>query len=443
MATERVLSNLNLISFKTEGGLQNHIDELQEGDLAFTPDNSLKGVLFDFKWADHLLDDISWLRADTFSWQSGDVYVAAYNHLVDDAFSVTINGEKYYKWDVSILSGITYYTKSFAPNQGDIVYEKSGTGEMVATEYTVTSVAGNELTLSDGSIVRADLLFVFTDTIGDTTITYYRAADGHKICLPDQEDKILALYNATGVAWYYILDTANKQFKLPRTKFGVTGLRDEVGGYVPESLPNVTGGFSAQTVRQNIGSSWGAFDRSDTGVGYHGGSDQGNFAGSVNFDASLSSPTYQDNAPVQERATQMYLYFYVGNFERDAVEQTAGITVETLNGKADSDLGNIPANYDYVIESQMPTAENSYTWYRKYKSGWIEQGGRLIQSGSAMLPIEMSNNNYNLQVRLDYNSTGTIQGVFWYATKTTTGFTMGNFLTEIPLDWQVSGMAAQ
>ncbi|MBO4672683.1 MAG: hypothetical protein J5608_03465, partial [Alphaproteobacteria bacterium] len=30
---------------------------------------------------------------------------------------------------------------------------------------------------------------------------------------------------------------------------------------------------------------------------------------------------------------------------------------------------------DYVIESQNPTAENNYTWYRKYKSGWIEQGG--------------------------------------------------------------------
>ena len=40
MAVERVLSNLNLISFKTEGGLQNHIDELQDDDLVFTPDTT-------------------------------------------------------------------------------------------------------------------------------------------------------------------------------------------------------------------------------------------------------------------------------------------------------------------------------------------------------------------------------------------------------------------
>ena len=53
---------------------------------------------------------------------------------------------------------------------------------------------------------------------------------------------------------------------------------------------------------------------------------------------------------------------------------------------------------DYVIESQAPTAANNYTWYRKYKSGWVEQGG--IMSGSASggvdiaLPITMANVDY-------------------------------------------------
>lgn len=116
---------------------------------------------------------------------------------------------------------------------------------------------------------------------------------------------------------------------------------------------------------------------------------------------------------------------------------------EALNDKVDRNMRNIDTSVsDSVIAWQVPTAENDYTWYRKYASGWVEQGGRLTQSGSAMLLIEMSNNNYNLQVRLDYNSTGTIQGLYWYATKTTTGFTMGNFSTSIPLDWQVCGMAA-
>lgn len=49
---------------------------------------------------------------------------------------------------------------------------------------------------------------------------------------------------------------------------------------------------------------------------------------------------------------------------------------EQLGLKADTGLSNVPDNYDYVVESQMPTATNGYTWYRKYKSGWVEQGGR-------------------------------------------------------------------
>lgn len=41
---------------------------------------------------------------------------------------------------------------------------------------------------------------------------------------------------------------------------------------------------------------------------------------------------------------------------------------------------------DYVIESQMPTEENGYTWYRKYKSGWLEQGG-IYDAGSSKRDI--------------------------------------------------------
>lgn len=40
-------------------------------------------------------------------------------------------------------------------------------------------------------------------------------------------------------------------------------------------------------------------------------------------------------------------------------------SINTLNG------------YDYVVESQSPTADNNYTWYRKYKSGFIEIGGKV------------------------------------------------------------------
>lgn len=63
---------------------------------------------------------------------------------------------------------------------------------------------------------------------------------------------------------------------------------------------------------------------------------------------------------------------------------------------------NIPTaqTADYVVEWQMPTDLNNYTWYRKYKSGWIEQGGHIQATATnnfntITLPQPMGNANYN------------------------------------------------
>ena len=58
----------------------------------------------------------------------------------------------------------------------------------------------------------------------------------------------------------------------------------------------------------------------------------------------------------------------------------------TLNSTVDGHTESINTlnGYDYVINSQSPTAENDYTWYREYKTGWIEQGG-IYQKASFSL----------------------------------------------------------
>lgn len=54
--------------------------------------------LFDYKTSDHLLKNPAWLRADTFSWHSGDMYIPAYEQLVaeannfSDMVQETVNG---------------------------------------------------------------------------------------------------------------------------------------------------------------------------------------------------------------------------------------------------------------------------------------------------------------------------------------------------------------
>ena len=64
---------------------------------------------------------------------------------------------------------------------------------------------------------------------------------------------------------------------------------------------------------------------------------------------------------------------------------------------------------DYVIESQFPTAENNYTWFRKYKSGWVEQGGYAAntQNGTTInLPIEMANKYYDIHIQSRFTNFG-------------------------------------
>lgn len=338
-------------------------------------------ALLSFMWADHLLNDVSWLRADTFSWQSGDVYVAAYNHLVEDFENRS--GEMFYAWK-SLSYGYYLYTTTTTPDSTTVFYNG---GFQVDTEHTFYSFEGGVLSLNnlpekDIAFKRdpsKDTIAPSVDTIGDITITYYLAEDGHKICLPDQEANISALYEQTGVAWYYILDTTNRQFKLPRTKWGFTGIRNGVGGYVAPGLPNITGSFSTASDK-NLGS--GAFSWTTNKYATNGGGQGGQWG--INFSAKKSNSIYGNSTTVQPPATQMYLYFYVGNFAQSAIEQTAGINAEMFN-----DL-----NAHKVIAFQAPTSANNYTWYRKYADGWVEQGGRCT------VPATNSNTSSSVTVTL-------------------------------------------
>lgn len=115
----------------------------------------------------------------------------------------------------------------------------------------------------------------------------------------------------------------------------------------------------------------------------------------------------------------------------------------------------MPDNYDFVVDCQMPTAENGYIWYRKYKSGWIEQGGRATTTSSnpkeITLPVEMADTYYNINL-LGQTSTDGYQNAQWQMMslastahpKTKTSFYAQPSLTGYNLFfyWEVRGIAA-
>lgn len=272
--------------------------------------------LFDIKWRDSTTSNTSWALSDG-NWKTN---ATAYQHLVDDYDNIssylhsmgTVSGVNYYSDPSRNVPGATYeyafssfdetivttvYSNTSAPEGGtDHFYNGSGSG---ATDLGVLDGSGQASTSLKSTIAY--------EKIGNTTVVYVTAADGHKICLPDQETNVDAIYAATGVAWYYILDTANQQFMLPRTQFGFTGVRNNVGDYVEAGLPNITGnnamGYS------NAGTPSGAFKKgADTStIGAGGGQ-----IWRINFDASASNAIYGASTTVQPPATEMYLYFYVG-----------------------------------------------------------------------------------------------------------------------------------
>lgn len=121
--------------------------------------------------------------------------------------------------------------------------------------------------------------------------------------------------------------------------------------------------------------------------------------------------------------------------------------LSTNVGTIDSRTSNL---LDYVIETQIPTAENNYTWYRKYKSGWVEQGGYATTSGNTgaqiTLPVTMSDAHYLINGTCDNNTTGGVFHFVIYENQTTNGFVAspayaGEWRTGA-FYWEVRGMAA-
>lgn len=310
-------------------------------------------------WSDHTLNNVSYLRADTFSWHSGSVYSAAYQYIMEEYNNPT------------------------------------GTAK--------------------------------TETIGTQTITYRRSPNGLKICLPDQQNALITAYDETGVAWFYVLDAANEQFKLPRTKYGFTGFRDTVGGYVPESLPNITGTWAG--VYNSIGISGavsGTFKSDGSQPKTVETNDTSPQSSLFDINASRSSSAYQDGAPVQPNATQMYLYFYVGRYTQSAVEQTAGINAELFNGKADIDLSNVSANIDYIVASG--TSDDGLLSYALTKKGLLVHWGRYnSKNGDTTITFMHPYGDTNYVVTFAFENSTSTGAVYVESlaanTKTETSFT--------------------
>ena len=105
-----------------------------------------------------------------------------------------------------------------------------------------------------------------------------------------------------------------------------------------------------------------------------------------------------------------------------------------------------------VIAFQAPTAQNNYTWYRKYADGWVEQGGSGDLGSVSSSPVitvsfsvEMANTFYAISIANIRGDGGNFKMTQGVQTFSTTGMKIGFYAGNDGCryySWKVEGMAA-
>ena len=221
-----------------------------------------------------------------------------------------------------------------------------------------------------------------TDSLG---ITFRKSLTGRKIADISQSEAIDQVFVTKGYGDYYILDSLNNQFYLPRTKCFHQFTLDTslVNQFNEAGLPNIEGTLELSRAYISPGNT-GLFklDTSSSGI-----ATSANTGGSNNlkasFNASRANPIYGASNTVQPPSSNKLLYYKVG--ETIINETTIDISnvlneIATLSSqKADINFSNV--NVPFITDSYR----NGQSWYRIWSDGWIEQGGYIGSNSSGTL----------------------------------------------------------
>lgn len=180
--------------------------------------------------------------------------------------------------------------------------------------------------------------------------------------------------STNGSCGFFALDTGTQKFKVPLLKDVYIKAGQAPSMFGAESLPNIKGSFaSVGNTRGFTNTASGAFTVGSNNRGQYGGGGGRNSSeeSGFSFVASRSSSTYKDGAKVNPDHVvyRACVVLYASAAEASVAQAAEFMTA--LGGKANVALDNVPSNIDYVVESKV---NSGGSWYRKYKSGWLEQG---------------------------------------------------------------------
>lgn len=226
--------------------------------------------------------------------------------------------------------------------------------------------------------------------------------------------------------------------------FVETGTAAQIGDYLAPMIPNLKGAIDVLSeYKQRTGNETGVLKTRSTesNVMVAQSAGRGTHTQGIEIDASIASGVYDDSATtVQPNAVRYRAMVQLAISATDeAVETCTSVLADVAANTA------AIAGADYVVESQLPTALNNYTWYRKYKSGWVEQGGiESVGSGSwtsVSLPVEMADTNYGIQATCGGAGGGTYVQIN-ESGLSTTQISIGGSQNNTTARWEVKGMMA-
>jgi|GEM_PF-3983793 len=175
------------------------------------------------------------------------------------------------------------------------------------------------------------------------------------------------------------------------------GLSTNLGTVLENAAPNITtdSGAGAEKLYTHT---WSNGAVVCTQIGNHG-LEGGNVidVGRFTFDASRSNAAYGRDSTTRVRndQVQMRVMFYIGaeiNPEEANQITAAGVLsdVAALNGITGQ--GGATPMIDYIVEQATGLSGTNYTkgWYRKWKSGFVEQGAYINAVDTVILIVTMA-----------------------------------------------------
>lgn len=316
----------------------------------------------------------------------------------------------------------------------------SGVTTPVEPTRNIGQIIQSTLPLTDAGLHLLDGALINGSGIYADFVTYIAGLVSTYPDLFETESNWQTAVTTYGVCGKFVYDSVNNTVRLPKITGIVEGASGvaNLGDLTEAGLPNITGFHGLSGYGQVGGAFYAVTDLSES-ISSGASSSNG-----VRFNASRSSSIYGNSNTVQPQTIKVLYYIVVATSTKTAIQVDIDEIATDLNGKADTDLSNVPTSKGILTESYI----NGSSWYRVYSDGWCEQGGRFNANNTATtasytvnLLKSYKDTNYSI-VTCGYSNHADQfkNGVAPYSF-TTSSFVIQTFNNDAlqPIVWQASG----